>query len=81
MARAHDEAKQTVSKSGESSGKEMLENPRTYYVSYNDCTAAEPGPGWYASYEYAENGSVIYGPFSNVDKLEDFLEEIEDECC
>ena len=56
----------------------MLENPRTYYVSYNDCTAAEPEPGWYVSYEHVENGSFIYGPFSNVDKLEDFLEEIED---
>jgi len=76
VARAHDETKQTVSKSGESSGKKMTENPRKYYVSYDDCTAAEPEPGWYVSYEYEESGSVIYGPFSDVEKLDNFLEEL-----
>ena len=68
-----------MSKSGESSGKKMTENPRKYYVSYDDCTAAEPEPGWYVSYECEENGSVIYGPFSDVEKLDNFLEELEDE--
>lgn len=57
----------------------MTENPRKYYVSYGDCTAAEPGPGWYASYEYEENGLVIYGPFSDVEKLNNFIERVENE--
>ena len=59
----------------------MPENLRTYYVSYDDCTAVEPEPGWYVSYEYEESGSAMYGPFTNVEKLDNFLEEIGIECC
>ena len=57
----------------------MVGDQRAYYVSYDDCTAAEPESGWYASYEHAENGSVIYGPSSDVERLDKFLEELEDE--
>jgi len=55
----------------------MREDIKVYYVSRNNCTAAEPQVGYYVSYMDSDNEPCIRGPFIRIETLSNFLEEIE----
>lgn len=57
----------------------MREDVRVYYVSRDNCTAAEPQVGCYVSYTDSDNEPCIRGPFIRIETLSNFLEDLEDE--